>query len=78
MSNFQIKVAVEELRKRKLFVAVPMYGGQCSGMFARSMSDLSALCTQYGIQLQLYFLFNESLNIDGGLFNQVKTPVFLL
>jgi hypothetical protein len=38
-----------------------MYGGQCTGMFARSVADLSALCTQYGIPLQLYFLFNESL-----------------
>ena len=61
MSNFQVKVAVEVLRTRKLFLAVPMYGGQCTGMFARSVADLSALCTQYGIQLQLYFLFNESL-----------------
>jgi hypothetical protein len=61
MSNFQVKVPVEVLRTRKLFLAVPMYGGQCTGMFARSVADLSALCTQYGIQLQLYFLFNESL-----------------
>jgi hypothetical protein len=61
MSNFQIKVPVEVLKQRRLFLAVPMYGGQCSGMFARSVADLSALCTQYGIQLQLYFLFNESL-----------------
>ena len=61
MSNFQIKVPIEELRKRKLFLAVPMYGGQCAGMFARSVADLTGLCTQYGIQLQLYFLFNESL-----------------
>jgi hypothetical protein len=38
-----------------------MYGGQCAGMFARSVADLTSLCTQYGIQLQLYFLFNESL-----------------
>lgn len=30
-------------------------------MFARSIADLSALCTQYGIPLQYYFLFNESL-----------------
>ena len=30
-------------------------------MFARSVADLSALCTQYGIPLQFYFLFNESL-----------------
>jgi len=61
MSNFQVKVPVETLRTRKLFLAVPMYGGQCSGMFARSVADLSAMCTQYGIPLQLYFLFNESL-----------------
>jgi hypothetical protein len=61
MSNFQVKVPVEVLRTRKLFLAVPMYGGQCTGMFARSVADLSAICTQYGIPLQLYFLFNESL-----------------
>jgi hypothetical protein len=57
----EIKVPVEELRKRKLFLATPMYGGQCAGMFARSVADLTALCTHYGIGLQMYFLFNESL-----------------
>jgi len=57
----EINVSVEELRKGKLFVATPMYGGQCAGMFARSISDLSAVCAQYGIPLQFYFLFNESL-----------------
>ena len=57
----EIKVSVEELKKRKLFVAAPMYGGQCAGMFTRSIADLSALCTHYGIQVQFYFLFNESL-----------------
>jgi len=38
-----------------------MYGGQCAGMYTRSIADLSALCAKYGISLQLYFLFNESL-----------------
>ncbi len=61
MSNFEVKVSVEVLKTRKLFLAVPMYGGNCTGMFARSVADLSSICTQYGIQLQLYFLFNESL-----------------
>lgn len=51
----------DQLRTQKLFVAAPMYGGQCAGMFARSIADLSALCTQHGIPLQFYFLFNESL-----------------
>ena len=59
--GIEIKVPVEELRKRKLFLATPMYGGQCAGMFARSVADLTALCTHYGIPLQMYFLFNESL-----------------
>lgn len=57
----QIKVPVEELKKKKLFVATPMYGGMCSGMYTRSIADLSSLCKHYGIQLQLYYLFNESL-----------------
>jgi len=59
--SMEIKLPIEELRKRKLFVAAPMYGGQCSGMFTRSIADLSALCTHYGIQVRFYFLFNESL-----------------
>jgi len=57
----EININIEELRKRKLFIATPMYGGMCAGMFARSVADLSALCAQYGIPLQFYFLFNESL-----------------
>lgn len=60
-NSFNVKVPVELLRQRKLFLATPMYGGQCTGMFARSIADLAGLCTQYGVQLQLYFLFNESL-----------------
>lgn len=56
-----IEIPVEKLRERKLFLATPMYGGQCAGMFAKSIADLSALCTNYGIHLQMYFLFNESL-----------------
>jgi hypothetical protein len=57
----EIKINVDELKKNGLFVATPMYGGMCAGMFAKSCADLSALCTQYGIPLQFYFLFNESL-----------------
>lgn len=57
----EIRVPLEELRKNKLFVATPMYGGMAAGLFARSIADLSALCTHHGIQLQFYFLFNESL-----------------
>lgn len=57
----EIKAKAGELAKSKLFIGTPMFGGNCCGMFARSVADLSALCNHYGIQLQLFFLFNESL-----------------
>ena len=57
----EVKIELEELRKRKLFVAVPMYGGQCAGMFCRSTNDLAAAAVHYGIDLRFYYLFNESL-----------------
>ena len=60
-NKFELKIPIEEMRKKKLFIATPMYGGQCAGMFSKSMLDLSALLAQYGIPLQVYFLFNESL-----------------
>lgn len=55
------EIAIEELQKRKLFVAAPMYGGQCHGMFARSTADLAAICAKYNIDVRFYYLFNESL-----------------
>jgi hypothetical protein len=58
---FEVKVSIEELRKRKLFLATPMYGGNCVGMYTRAVADLAAVCAKYQIPLQLYFLFNESL-----------------
>ena len=58
---FEIKVPIADLQKLKLFVATPMYGGQCAGMYTRSIADLAAVCAKYNIPLQLYYLFNESL-----------------
>lgn len=57
----EIKIPIEDLRKNKLFLATPMYGGQCAGMYTRSIADLAALCSAYQIPLQIYYLFNESL-----------------
>ena len=57
----EINIPVEELRKTKLFIATPMYGGMCAGMYTRSMADLSAKMMKYQIPLQFYYLFNESL-----------------
>ena len=38
----EIKISLDELQKRKLMVATPMYGGNCAGMYTRSIADLSA------------------------------------
>lgn len=61
VDNFPPEVPMEEMRKRSLFVATPMYGGQCTGIFAQSMGNLHALCQSMGIQIRVYYLFNESL-----------------
>jgi hypothetical protein len=57
----KVEVTVEELQKRKIFLGTPMYGGVCEGTYTKSMTDLSALCTRYGVDMRLFFLFNESL-----------------
>lgn len=57
----QLEISVEELKKTKLFVATPMYGGMCHGMYAKSSLDLQACCAAYGIEVKFSFIFNESL-----------------
>ena len=59
--EIEIKISTEELRKKRLMLCTPMFGGMCAGMYTRSVADLSAVCAQYGIPLQIYYLFNESL-----------------
>ena len=57
----ELRVQVDDVRKKKLFVAAPMYGGMCAGMFCKSTNDLSALFRAHNIELKFYYLFNESL-----------------
>jgi hypothetical protein len=57
----ELSVDISELRKNKIFVATPMYGGQCNGLYMKACLDLQGLCTKYGIEMRFSFLFNESL-----------------
>ena len=57
----KLEVSIEEMRKRKIFVGTPMYGGQCHGMYTKACCDLAAMCANMGIELRFFFLFNESL-----------------
>jgi hypothetical protein len=57
----EIKVSIEELKKNKLFIATPMYGGMNHGLYMKSCLDLQTTLTRYGIEHKFSFLFNESL-----------------
>ena len=57
----KLEVSMEDMRKKKIFVGTPMYGGQCHGMYAKACNDLSAMCASMGIELRFFYLFNESL-----------------
>lgn len=57
----ELSINVNDLRKNKLFIATPMYGGNCNGLYMKACLDLQGLCQQYGIEARFSFLFNESL-----------------
>jgi hypothetical protein len=57
----EINITWEELRKRKLFVATPCYGGNCGASYTQALVQLGILCQAQGIQMQLSMLSNESL-----------------
>jgi hypothetical protein len=57
----EIQITKEDLQKKSLFVATPMYGGMNHGLYMKACLDLQGLCMQYGISIKFSFLFNESL-----------------
>ncbi len=62
MSNgIEISVSIEDLRKRKIFIATPMYGGMCTGQYCKSTADLALLSAKYGMDIRFFYLYNESL-----------------
>lgn len=56
-----LEISVDELKKKKLFIATPMYGGTCHGMYMKACLDLQGMCIQHGIEARFSFIFNESL-----------------
>ena len=57
----EVSIDIGELRKRKIMVATPMYGGMCGGQYTRAMIEFQKVCSEYEIQSEFFFLFNESL-----------------
>lgn len=44
-----------------IFIATPMFGAQCAGIYTHSMCQLYDLCVQNNIKLQHKFIYNGSL-----------------
>jgi hypothetical protein len=61
MAKVEISISTEELRKRKIMVATPMYGGQATGIYTKACTDLVKVCASYGVEINFFYLFNESL-----------------
>lgn len=59
--KLKIEINIEELRKKSLLVAMPTYGSLMNTLTAKSLLDLQALFTNYGIPLKFSFLLQESL-----------------
>lgn len=58
----KIELDIELLRnKRSLYIATPMYGGQCTSFYSQSLMSLSNICRKHGIEMKWASLNNESL-----------------
>jgi len=57
----EIEIKVEDLKKNKVFIATPMYGGMAHGLYIKSCLDLQGTLSKYGVESKFSFLFNESL-----------------
>ena len=52
---------MSEEKKPKIFVATPMYGGMCHGVYAQSMLSTPSTLSNNDIECVFSFMFNESL-----------------
>lgn len=59
--TFLVFVEIKLNDKKHIFIATPMYGGQCFGFYAQSCLKLQMMCKDAGLNLSFSYLFNESL-----------------
>lgn len=57
----ELTISNEELRKRSLFIGVPMYGGKNDYLFASGLAGLTSELAMRGIASKTFILSNESL-----------------
>lgn len=54
-------IAVKQQKPPKIFLATPMYGGQCYGHYAQSVYQFRDVVRERGWDMVFSFMFNESL-----------------
>jgi hypothetical protein len=54
-------ITVAPTTQTKIFVATPMYGGMCTGMYTSGIMQLVGVCGANQIQMYFSFMMNESL-----------------
>lgn len=57
----QVEELIKRLSGKSLFVATPMYGGVCHGMFAKSINELLIIGARLGVTVVTSNIYNESL-----------------
>jgi hypothetical protein len=48
-------------KKKSIYIATPMYGGMCNGLFARGLTDLVITLLQNGHEVHFQDIYNSSL-----------------
>jgi|688.fasta_scaffold72842_14 hypothetical protein len=48
-------------KQKHIFIATPMYGGQCTGVYAQSLINLIGVLGEHGYKTSVSLMFNESL-----------------
>jgi hypothetical protein len=56
-----LKAPAKAPEKIKVFIATPMYGGMCSGVYTQSIIMMQAAFQTAGVEACISFMFNESL-----------------
>lgn len=56
-----VKKTTKPTKEKHLFIATPMYGGQCTGFYTQSLLSLPKVLDAHGVKNSYSFMFNESL-----------------
>lgn len=60
-SDGRLEIKIEDLRKERIFIATPCYGGQLTEAYFRSTIRLLTFCNQHQIPVAFGTIANESL-----------------